>query len=117
MQGSECIKCGEQGSLSNLKQSIAETSKPLSIHLGGALRSELEDHIRKQDAEIERLAEELATHLQVHLGVVRENVRLREALQKIVKRPGLQNLSFSCDAQVMVDWANEALRGADEGKS
>jgi hypothetical protein len=43
--------------------------------------------------EIERLTEELDIHLKVHLGVVRENVRLREALKKLVdwtteKTPG-----------------------------
>jgi hypothetical protein len=43
--------------------------------------------------EIERLTEELDTHLKVHLGVVRENVRLRAALKKLVdwtteKTPG-----------------------------
>jgi hypothetical protein len=32
--------------------------------------------------EIERLTEDLDTHLKVHLGVVRENVRLRAALEE-----------------------------------
>jgi hypothetical protein len=40
-------------------------------------------HILEQDNEIERLTEELDTHLKVHLGVVRENVRLRAALNDI----------------------------------
>jgi|HubBroStandDraft_4_1064222.scaffolds.fasta_scaffold01735_8 hypothetical protein len=38
--------------------------------------------IEAQADEIERLTAELDTHLMVHLGVVRENVRLRKALEK-----------------------------------
>jgi len=76
--------------------------------------------------EIERLTEELDTHLKVHLGVVRENVRLRAALERIVHSPPLTTVSAAIfEGGSLRDIARTALhsgfcnpsqdfRGADE---
>jgi hypothetical protein len=49
--------------------------------------------LNERFSDIDRLREELDTHLKVHLGVVRENIRLRRALKSLVdwtteKTPG-----------------------------